>query len=464
MRKFVIIGIFVAIILLPFVVFAVSVLRRSPRALPPVELELWTVFDEKEDFQPAIDAFQSVHRNVTITVRTKRMETYEQELVEAWARGAGPDIFTIPSTWIGKYEGFITPLPQTTRVPYYEDRKFLWKTDTRIAYRNDVSVTPREINERYVDVVARDVIRQGQIYGLPFAMDTLLLYYNRDLLNSAQIVAPATTWEELVEQVPRLTLIDQSGEIVQSGVALGTAANVERSQDILSLLMMQNGTPMTDATNRKVTFDAVFGDDAFSPGGRALRFYTDFANIGKSVYSWNAAQPNSLDAFLEGNVAYFFGYGYHEKTIRERSGALNWGKSDMLHLNTNGTDNDARTGRAVQINQANYWVFSAAKQSENTDLAWNFVQFGADASRVPAYLERTGKVAALRSILESQVNDPDLSIVARQALSARNWYAGENAPRMEEVMRSLIENINAGQPVNTALGVAAKHIQLTYTK
>lgn len=461
-RKLVIIGIFAAIILIPFAIFAVGVLRRPPQNLPAAKLSIWTVFDEEDSFLPVINAFKNLHRNAEITVTTKRAETYEQELLEAWARGAGPDIFSVPTTALGRYEGFITPMPQTTRVPYYEDKKFLWKTDTSITYRNDPMLTARNIEERFVDVVADDVIRKGSIYGLPLAMDTMVLFYNRDLLNSAQIVSPAKTWQELVSHVPKLTLVDQTGAIIQSGVALGTAENLERPTDILALLMMQNGTLMTDATGRTVTFERQLSEDV-NPGVRALSFYADFAEIGKEVYAWNAEQPNALDAFIGGSVAYFFGYGYHADAIVERAPNLNWGMSDMLHINPDGTDNFEQKQR-IQINIPNYWVWSVAKQSPQKDLAWNFVQYAADANRVQAYLEATGGIAALRSVLEKQVAGEDRPVIARQALSARHWYRGENAEAMEQSLRNLITAVNNGTAPGTALGTASKQIQLTYEK
>jgi len=43
-----------------------------------------------------------------------------------------------------------------------------------------------------------DFLYQGQPYASPLSINTLALFYNRDLLNEAGIVLPPVTWEEFV--------------------------------------------------------------------------------------------------------------------------------------------------------------------------------------------------------------------------------------------------------------------------
>ena len=55
------------------------------------------------------------------------------------------------------------------------------------------------------------------------------------------------------QNVKKLTKQNNKGQIIQSGVSLGGAYNIERSPDILSVLMMQNGTVMME--NETVKFN-----------------------------------------------------------------------------------------------------------------------------------------------------------------------------------------------------------------
>jgi len=154
----------------------------------------------------------------------------------------------------------------------------------------------------FADVVYNDAVFDNQIFGLPMSVDTLALYYNRDLFNTAGIPLAPTTWTEIQEAVKRLTYQDTAGALTQSGIALGTADNVDRATDIVSLLMLQNRAVMT--VGRSVTFQQTppNGSREYVPGPDAVRFYTDFANPVKEVFTWNSQQPNSLDAFAQGNL------------------------------------------------------------------------------------------------------------------------------------------------------------------
>jgi len=127
-----------------------------------------------------------------------------------------------------------------------------------------------------------------------------------------------------------------------------------------------------------------------APGLEALRFYTDFANPLKDVYTWNKDRPDSLEAFLSGQSAYFFGYAYDIPDIQTRAPRLNWGVSPMLQLKVK--DNP-------QINFANYWLETVSAQTAHTDEAWDFLQFATRAENVKSYLSATGKPTALRSLI-----------------------------------------------------------------
>jgi len=294
-------------------------------------------------------------------------------------------------------------------------------------------------------------------------MDTLAVYFNRDILNTADIVNPPTTWSELVQQVGRLTLLDNQSNVIQSAIGLGRADNVAHAVDITSLLMMQNGTAMTDASGRLAQFDR--GTDDYNPGLRALGFYSDFADPTKEVYTWTKQFSNSLDNFIEGKIAYYIGTLADRPIIDGRGQQLNYDIAPMFHINSDGTDTSALTNARIKMNAATYWIETVAQRSAYQNEAWNFVQFMSQSENVSSYLEDTGRVSALRKNLAAQVGNQQLAIFASQALSAKSWYRGEN---WSETQSAFIEMINSvadktADPAE-ALTRAAKRTQLTYVK
>jgi multiple sugar transport system substrate-binding protein len=404
-------------------------------ATKPVKLVIWRVFDEDDTFREILTAYRELHKNVSFEYRTLRYDEYEEELLHALAEGTGPDIFSIHNTWLGEYEPLILPLPKTLTIPYTEVRGTI-KKETVVTLKEEPSLSLRQLKSDFVDAVSGDVVRPYQpnpkieaeerIFGIPLSVDTLALFYNKDLLNAAGIAEAPKTWTQFQDDVAKLTTISQNDVITQSGAAIGTSRNVERAFDILSLLMMQNGTPMTDDLGR-ATFAGELEDNTL-PGADAVRFYSDFANPLKAVYTWNAGQPSSFDAFTSGKTAMFLGYSYHVPLIRARSPKLNFGIAPVPQIS------EGRT-----VNYANYWVETVSKATESEDWAWDFVQFAADPDRVGSYLTAAGKPTALRALINTQLESEDLGVFVSQVLTAKSWYKGDDASVAEAALLDLID-------------------------
>ncbi|MFA5076041.1 MAG: extracellular solute-binding protein [Patescibacteria group bacterium] len=429
------------------------------QATQPVTLKFWRVWDDNEDFSEIIAAYQAAHPYVNIEYRRFRYEEYEQALVEALAEDRGPDIFSISNTWVNRYLSKIAPLPDQTTMPYISTVKHLGiQEETVVEMKSKKSITPRGVREKFADVVGQDVIwqdpetNQEKVWGLPLSVDTLALFYNIDLLNNAGIPEPARTWVEFQDHVKKIVKQDKKGNITQAGAALGTADNVVRSFDILSLLMMQNGTQMN--AGNSVIFNSIpdsLKGREMPPGEEALIFYTDFAYPAKEVYTWNEEMPSSLDAFIQGQVAYFFGYAYHLTDITNRAPKLRFNYKTMPQIEGN-----------PEINFANYWIETVSKKSANTNIAWDFIQFATSAEQVKSYLDKTERPTALKELISTQINDEAMAPFASQLLTAKSWYRGRDYATAEKLFKDMITAVvKAQMTVPEAIDLAASRIQQT---
>ncbi len=435
--------------------------QKDKEAARPITLKYWRALDDYSSFDQIIKNYRVMHPNVDFDYKKFRLEEYETELLNAFAEDRGPDIFSIPATWLGDYQAKLAPMPGQTTLPYSEIRGTIQKEPVTVL-KTKPGLSLRELRDNFVETVYSDVLRetvsadgktkQWQIYGLPLSIDTLVLYYNRNLLNSAGISRVPTTWSDFQKAVIRLTKLDKSGNILQSGAALGTSNNVERPFDILSILMLQNGTEMTGADGWSRINEMPEGVSGRSvlPAAEAVTFYTDFANPVKEVYAWNSQMPNALDAFAQGKTAFFIGYNYHLPLIRARAPKLNF---SIAHL--------PQIEGGAELNYANYWVEVVSKKSAAVDFAWDFVQFAASAKEVPNYLSVAKKPTALRSLIEGQLGDLDLGIFASQVLTAKNWYRGKDAKAAEKAFADLINDALSGAKMREALDLAAAKINQT---
>jgi len=424
-------------------------------ATEQVSLKIWRVFDDDSTFQDLMSAYQGIHPNVSFEYRQLRVEEYEDELLRAFAEGKGPDIFSIHNTWIGEYESLIQPLPKSLKIAYSETRGTI-KKETVYTLKEEPSLSLRSLRSDFVDVVAQDVLRsykpndraqaEERIYGLPLSVDTLSLYFNKNLLNAAGIPEPPATWTQFQEQVSKLTRIGPNDKILQSGAAIGSGKNVERASDILSLLLLQNGSPIVDA--RGVA--QFSGRDTSIVASDAVRFYTDFANPLKQVYSWNADQPNSFEAFANGKAAFFFGYSYHASLLRARSPKLNFAITSVPQIEG-----------AKTVNYANYWLETVAKAANEQDWAWDFIQFATNKNHVTSYLTTARKPTALRALINTQIEDELLSAFVKQTLTAKSWYTGRDAQAAEQALIDLIDAVLDGALVEDELVTAENKINQT---
>ncbi len=427
----------------------------------PITLKYWRVFDGPDAFSDIINAYRQLHPNINIEYRKLRYDEYEQALLEAWAEDRGPDIFTIHNTWLTKYKSKILPMPDKLELPYAIERDKKSGEVIKADYRQAKILTPIDIRNNFAEVVYEDVVRDNKIMGLPLSVDTLALFYNRTALDNAQITKVPTTWLEVKEAVKKLTLQNDEGEIMQSGIALGTAENINRVADIVSLLMMQNGAQMTDASGQKATFNAASsysGDQNYRPGMEALRFYTDFALPSKEVYTWNESMPEASQAFVQGKLAMMLGYSYQLPLIKTQGVKLNLGVAEVPHINTNQTD-----ALGEKVNMASYWVEVVAKKTEHENYAWDFVQFITQADQAIKYLNKTKKPTALRALINQQLVNYDIRPFANQVLTARSWYRGRQATAVENIFKEMISTIIDGKnTVVEAIDFAVSQINRTF--
>lgn len=383
--------------------------------LQPVTLQFWGTFDDLSFYDSAISAFERAYPSVKIIYKQIPFEDYEKELVNSFAAGTGPDIWLMHNTWLPKHADKIQPLPQQVlegeKTPLF---------------------TIKDFQDQFLDVTLADLTQDGQIYALPIYVDTLGLYYNKDFFNTAGIASPPATWDEFNNDVKKLTSVDQRGNIVKSGAAIGTADNINRSTDVLTLLMLQSGVQMTDSEHRNATFSQqIEGQDV---GETALQYYTNFADPTKSVYAWNSQQHYSIDAFTEGNVAMMFNYSHQIKTLRSKSARFNFGIAPVPQI----------AGTPVAVNFANYWAPTVSKQSKNPVTAWKFLVYLSSAQGAASYINASDRPSARRDLIEQQKNDPDLGVFAAQALSARSWYQIDNSA-IETIFAEMIDNVNFGR-------------------
>ena len=421
-----------------------------------VSLEVWGLFDDSDVMTKAINEYKDKNPRVReINYKKLLVNSYENDLVEALAAGKGPDVFLIHNTWLPKHQNKLAPAPQ------------------------DI-INLKRVHDEFVDVVSQDFIADEEVYALPRSVDSLALYYNKNLLNQAGLTHPPRTWQEFDDAVKKITKIDSFGNIIVSGAAMGASSDssagegkINRATDILTLLMMQAGAEMNDPESGEATFAQLpesSGIGKLSPGVSALVYYTKFSNLSNEEYCWNSFMHNSVDSFIEGKTAMMINYSWLIPKIQSRAPKLSFGVAPI-------PQNKDEEGRGLDVNFANYWGFAVSKNKfrdaqagsdvqaskikpasneERITEAWRFIKFltmtGYNQESVqgketnsnydPAfeYIESQKKPAARRDLIEKQKDDILISPFAEGNLIAKSWRQPDNLA-VEKIFDEMIDDI-----------------------
>ncbi len=434
-----------------------------------VDLEVWGVFDNSDVLDKLASEYKKINPHIgEIKYRKFTVDSYKKDLINALASGQGPDIFLIHNTWLPSFQDKVEPF-------------------------SDVILGEKQFRDNFVDVVVTDFLLDGKIYAVPLSVDSLALYYNKDLLNSQGITTPPKTWEEFNNDIRKLVRIDQFDNITQAGAALGTSYNINRSTDVLGLLMFQNGVNMVDAEKTGATFDKTInmGGNSVRAGENALEFYSQFARKNSSVYTWNPRMHYSIDSFYEGTTAMMINYSWHYSTIKNKNSKLNFAIAQVPQLNLENPSNYANYwGLTVSKNK----ILSQAQKKKNQENglteanynqvrmveSWQFIKYlGVNSNKnvtlfngitgnsqtfsiqddpTEMYLQETAKPAARRDLIEKQKNDPILGPFAYGNLIAKSWYQ-KDPETTEQILAETIDSVNLGEKtVYEALRLAASRV------
>ncbi|HTY39477.1 MAG TPA: extracellular solute-binding protein [Candidatus Paceibacterota bacterium] len=398
--------VFGGLVLLALGYYVFFVAGVKPPKPPDVTLTVWGPFSDRQAFEAVVGQYQAVRSNVKISYTQIDESRYAETVLNALATGQGPDVFMVPNRALDKYKGLLVPVPPQT-------------------------VGIQKLESLFPTVVEQDFVRGGQIYALPFYLDTLALIYNKNALDQANIAQPPATWTEFQNVIPYLRTLNDAGQITKAAAAIGgSEKTVKNASDLLALLMQQNGVPMTDPQGTR----AVISASEKGSGLGALNFYLSFANAAAPAYTWNDAQPFSLDALGSGRVAMIFGYAADLDTLHRKNPLITFGTAPMPQTDVNNA-----------VNAARYWALGVSKQSKNAAWGWDFVATVATTDGMAkAYTDATKRLPALRTLISQKFDDVDLGVFAREALTARSWMQPDDAP-VRDIMSGAVAGVLSGQ-------------------
>ena len=357
--------------------------------------------------QPFIDRIEN--NDLTVTYRAQDSETYESDLINAIAAGRGPDLFIMP------HEEILRNKDKIFEIPYG-------------------SFPRRDYTSRYIRESELFLTDTG-ILALPLSVDPLVMYYNKNLMNSAFILDVPEFWDEVLQFVPQITVRDSNGRVSLSGAALGTFDNIDSAKELLSILMIQNGNRLVDVDPTSGKYRSTLALDQVQTAAtqQSLDFYTSFAQIGNANYSWNEALAPSLDTFISGDLALYFGRASELTDIRRKNSNLDFDVALLPQVRGNRRTATFGYMRGVAV----------SKQSNNVQGALVIASQLAGQEIAGELSTSLGEVPARVDLLGQRPEEEYLNLFYNSAIIADGWV--DPAPdQTDSLIRQLIRNVNTG--------------------
>ncbi len=426
---------FIKYFALSLVMISISILVSgcSSRTAPDPEaktLVIWA-FDDEDVWKPIMRSIENELEGYKIKYVKKELNSsYENDALNSILSGQGPDVWAIPNDWIYRHKDKLSPMPEKMALNI-------------------------NLEEDFVPIVGQNVYYNGSIYALTPAVDTLMVYYNQEILNDAinefyydhrdkadaeavkrasQLLGQIpTTWNDFVETSKLIT--QKNGDtIIRSGVALGTTKTVSNSEHILYALMLQNDTKMTTDNIDTATFNlpqTTITNTDDNPAKRALEFYTSFSNPTSENYSWNDSLGNNVEAFVSGNAAMILGFESLSNYFAQVHPSFKYNKATLPQIST--------TNENI-TDYAQFTAFTVPTSSSKQQPAWTIINF-LSTSYSTAYATTT-KVA-------SSENTPGASYLLAsrqgsnnpgkyQTKTAVTWNKGRYPNKIDAIFKNTI--------------------------
>ena len=315
------------------------------------------------------------------------------------------------------------------------------REDSIYKNRNKIFVIPYK---NYSERVFKDsFIEEGELFlspegvmGVPFIIDPMVMYWNRDIFSNNLVSQPPKYWDEMNTLVNKITKKDSAGNVLQSTVALGEWRNITNSKEIISLLLLQAGTPIVSRDSNGALISVLNGsfDRPIKPSQSAISFFTQFSNPTAPTYTWNRSLPSSLNFFLSGNLATYLGFASEIFSIQQKNSNLNFDVTYIPQIR----DTTKKT------NFAHIYALAIVRQSREAPSAYTAIRALTEAGAIKALEAATNLPPVRRDLLADQPSDAFRAVFYNSALISSSWI-DPNPVATASIFRDMIEGVTGGR-------------------
>ncbi|AKI97790.1 sugar ABC transporter substrate-binding protein [Kosmotoga pacifica] len=361
----------------------ISLLILFTLSLYGTTLKIWAMGEEAKKLPLVIEDFEKENPGVTVKVQALPWSSAFEKLLTGVAGRQLPDIAQMGTTWMSSFSAMGA---------FQDLRKYIAKSDV-------VS------EEKFFPGSWATCVYRGKVYGIPWYVDTRVLFYRTDLLAEVGYNEAPKNWDELY---------DAAKKLAQRPEMYGLTLQTNEIQEFIPFVWQNNAT-VIDENNELRVNDPKFKE--------ALDFYARFfeENIVPKAGSGNVFQD-----FATGFVPMFFTGPWMVSMMHEQVPQIDgkWAVALMPQKVT----------RTSFMGGSDWVIF---KTSKNKDLAWKFIEFMSRPDVQFKWYQILKSLPAVKEVWEypELKDDPFTSVFGEQLKDAR---ATPNIPEWEKI-ESIVE-------------------------
>jgi len=355
-------------------------------------LTFWALGAEGEHVQKIVKKFEEKNPDVKVKVQQIPWTAAHEKLLTAFAGNSLPDICQLGNTWIPEFTliGALEPLDK-------------YVTSSNIVKK-----------ENFFEGVWETNVYDSKVMGIPWYVDTRVLFYRTDILKSVGFDNAPKTWDEMLEVCNRI-----KREKGKYGIFLPT-----NEWQPLILFALEAGAKLLKNSDSQANFN----DENFLT---ALEFLRKFYRLSYSPSSWLEVQ-NVYQGFAEGYVSMYITGPWNIGEFKRRLPKEvqdKWMTSPMPGKNK---------FPGVSIPGGSSLVIF--KSSKNKNFAWRLIEFLSEPENQVEFYKLTGDLPAVVKAWEDSVLKMDPYLKAF-FIQLQNLKPLPKVAEWEQIAMKLVEYV-----------------------
>jgi multiple sugar transport system substrate-binding protein len=344
---------------------------------------VWAMGAEGEKLPELAKEFETANPGVKVQVTAIPWDAAHDKFTTAITANKTPDVAMVGTTWMGEFAGL-----------------------------GALDPTPGEIDKSvFFDGAQKTTEVGGTSYGVPWYVETRLVYYRTDLAEKAGITSPPTDWQGLKDMAKAMQ------DKADAKWGIGLQAGGTGSWQTIMPFAWSAGADLTKDGGKAYNFD--------SPEVlKAAQYYQSYFTDGISDKA-APATPTTEPDFASGKVPMFISGPWMMSAVEKVGGEGFKDKYDVMQI-------PADKQSSSFVGGSNLAVF---KNTKNRDTAWKFVQWLSDPK---VQVKWYGLSTDLPSV-KSAWQDPALSADTKLAVFGKQLETAQappSFPTWEQVVTS----------------------------